>query len=80
MPNEPPIDRKNVAAPLAAPRSFCGTLFCAMSIEVCMRKPMPTPSTTMNSEDSSLLVPTSSIVSRPMPAVMTTPPTIGYTR
>ena len=47
MPNEPPIDRKKVAAPLAAPRSFCSTLFCAISIVVCMRKPMPTPSTTM---------------------------------
>ena len=46
-PNEPPMDRKKVAAPLAAPRSFCSTLFCAISIEVCMRKPMPTPSTTM---------------------------------
>jgi hypothetical protein len=47
MPIEPPIDRKNVAAPLPAPRSFCSTLFWAISIEVCIRKPMPTPSTTM---------------------------------
>lgn len=47
MPNEPPMERKKVAAPLAAPRSFCSTLFCAISIEVCIRKPMPTPSTTM---------------------------------
>ena len=31
-PNEPPIERKNVAALLETPRSFCSTLFCAMSI------------------------------------------------
>jgi hypothetical protein len=26
-PNEPPMERKNVAALLATPRSFCSTLF-----------------------------------------------------
>jgi hypothetical protein len=46
-PNEPPIERKNVAALLATPRSRCSTLFCAISIVVCMRKPMPAPSATM---------------------------------
>ena len=80
MPNEPPIERKKVAAPLAAPRSFCSTLFCAISIEVCIRKPMPTPSTTMYSEDISLLVSTSSMDSSAMPAVITTPPMIGNAR
>ena len=48
-PKEPPIERKNVAELLDTPRSFWSTLFWAMSMVVCMRNPMPTPSTAMNS-------------------------------
>ena len=76
-PNEPPIDRKNVVALLATPRSFGSTLFCEISIVVCMRKPIPRPSTSMNDAVTVFVVWTSMVDSRPMPTTMMTPPSTG---
>ena len=45
-PSEPPICWKKLRELLATPMSCCGTLFCTISEVICMRKPMPTPSTT----------------------------------
>ena len=47
VPNEPPIDRKNVAPDVATPSSECGTAFCTMMTSTCMTPPMPMPSTSM---------------------------------
>ena len=44
-PIDPPICWKNVRELLATPMSRCSTLFCATSVVICMRKPMPRPST-----------------------------------
>jgi hypothetical protein len=40
------------------------TLFCAISIVICMMKPMPAPSTAMNSPDMKRVVCTSIVDSR----------------
>ena len=44
-PIEPPICWKNIRELLATPMSFGSTLFCAISVVICIRKPMPMPST-----------------------------------
>ncbi len=49
VPNEPPIDRKNVAPEVATPSSLCGTAFWTMMTSTCMTPPMPMPSTSMYS-------------------------------
>ena len=46
-PNEPPSDRKNVAAAVPAPMSRSSTAFCTARISDCMHRPSPTPITTM---------------------------------
>lgn len=46
-PNEPPMVRKSVVVEEATPMSFSSTLFCAISMVSCIRKPMPAPSTAM---------------------------------
>ena len=50
VPNEPPIERKNVAPEVATPSSLCGTPFCTMITSTCMTPPRPMPSTSMASE------------------------------
>lgn len=72
--------RNRVAAPLAAPMSFISTLFWAMSIVFCIRKPSPAPSTSMNRPVVRRVESTVSWASSSMPAVMKTPPTMGKTR
>ena len=47
VPNDPPIERKNVAPEVAAPRSSYGTTFCTAMISTCITSPMPAPSTNM---------------------------------
>ena len=44
-PIDPPICWKNVRALLATPISCGATLFCATSVVICIRKPMPRPIT-----------------------------------
>jgi hypothetical protein len=51
-----------------------------MSIVVCIRKPMPTPSTAMKSASWVFVVNTSSCASSTMPTVMPMPPMIGKSR
>ncbi len=46
-PNEPPIERRNVAAPVAVPRSLRSTAFCTARTSTCITMPRPSPSTTM---------------------------------
>ena len=46
-PKEPPSVRKRVVEEEATPMSFISTLFCATSMVICIRKPMPAPSTAM---------------------------------
>lgn len=46
-PKELPSVRKRVAPEDATPMSFSSTLFCATSMVICIRKPMPAPSTAM---------------------------------
>lgn len=46
-PKELPSVRKRVVAEEATPMSFSSTLFCATSIVICIRKPMPAPRTAM---------------------------------
>ena len=46
-PKEPPSVRKSVVVDEATPMSLSSTLFCATSIVICIRKPMPAPSTAM---------------------------------
>jgi hypothetical protein len=41
IPNEPPMLRTKVDAPVAAPRLLRDTLFCATSETVCVRQPRP---------------------------------------
>ncbi len=76
-PNDPPMERKKVEALLATPRSFCSTLFCAISIVVCMRPPMPRPRTAMNRPVSQRVVLTSCIESSHMASAISAPPAIG---
>ena len=45
-PIDPPICWKNIRELLATPMSRGSTLFCAISVVICIRKPMPRPSTT----------------------------------
>ncbi len=76
-PIDPPICWKNVRELLATPMSLMATLFCATSVVICMRKPMPIPSTTKNRPEVTRLVLTFSMVSKYMATVMTAPPMIG---
>ena len=55
-PIDPPICWKNARELLATPMSFCSTLFCTMSEVICIRKPIPTPSTTKNRAEVSRVV------------------------
>ena len=76
-PIDPPICWKNSRELLATPISRTATLFCASRVVICMRKPMPSPSTTMNSPAVTRLVFTPSMESRNMPTVMPPAPRIG---
>ena len=76
-PIEPPICWKNALELLATPMSFCGTLFCAISEVICIRKPMPTPNSTKISAEVSLVVCGPRWVSRNMATVMIAAPMIG---
>ncbi len=71
------MERKKVEALLATPRSFCSTLFWAISMVVCIRKPMPRPSTAMNTPVCQAGVLTSIMESSHMPNAMPAPPRIG---
>ncbi len=46
-PKELPSVRKRVVEEEATPMSFSSTLFCATSMVICIRKPMPAPRTAM---------------------------------
>ncbi len=76
-PNEPPMERKKVEVLLETPRSFCSTLFRAISVVVCIRKPMPRPSTAMNTPVCHEGVLTSIRESSHMATAMITPPRTG---
>ena len=47
VPNEPPMERKNVAPEVATPSSLCGTPFCTMITSTCITPPRPMPRTSM---------------------------------
>ena len=46
-PNEPPIERKNVAVEVATPMFSGGASFWTTSTSTCITSPMPTPTTSM---------------------------------
>ena len=46
-PNEPPIERKNVAVAVATPMFSGGASFWTISTSTCMTSPIPTPTTSM---------------------------------
>ena len=46
-PNEPPIERKNVAVAVATPMFSAAASFWTTSTSTCMTRPMPTPTTSM---------------------------------
>lgn len=78
-PNEPPMVRKRVEDEEPTPMSFISTLFCAISMVICIRKPMPAPSTAMNRPEVKRVVPVSMVDSRYSPTVIRPPPMIGKT-
>ena len=80
VPNEPPIERKNVAPEVATPSSLCGTPFCTMITSTCMTPPRPMPSTSMHS--ASKAVDDEGVIrdSRNRPMVISAVPAIGKKR
>ena len=73
------MDRKNVAAEVAAPRSRGVTAFCTASTSTCMTSPSPTPSTNMYADATGVGGAGASRESSSMPTVITAVPTIGKT-
>ncbi len=69
--------RNRVAVELATPMSLSSTLFCATSMVICIRKPMPAPSTTIQQAEVKPEVSVERVDSSTMPAVITTVPMIG---
>ena len=80
VPNEPPMDRKNVAPEVATPSSLCGTAFCTMMTSTCITPPMPMPRISMYSQSSTAGVPTPMRDSRYRPTAVTADPAIGKNR
>ncbi len=78
-PKDEPRVRNSVVEDEATPMSFISTLFCATSMVICIRQPMPAPSTAMYTPEVNRLVSVSIWASRNSPAVISTLPTIGKT-
>ena len=80
VPNDPPIERKNVAPEVATPSSLCGTPFCTMVTSTCMTLPRPRPRMSMKTASSNVGVPTPIRCSRNRPRVIAAVPAIGKIR
>ena len=63
-PNDPPSVRKKDTPEVAAPRYSKDTVFCTISVRICIIRPMPAPSTTMNSASSQKEVSASMVLNR----------------
>src|SRR3546814_1411974 len=68
MPMDPPRLRKKLADEVTTPMSWGSEAFCIASTRTCMTMPMPRPSTSMYSDDSSREVAASMVDSRVIPA------------
>jgi len=52
VPNEPPMERKNVEPLVAAPISFGSTVFCTARTSTCITLPRPAPRTNIASAEN----------------------------
>src|ERR1017187_6896385 len=76
-PKEPPIERKNVEEDVATPSWLRGTAFCTATTSTCMTPPMPTPRTTMYSDETTSEVDGVSRENRKRPRPTTAVPRTG---
>ena len=78
-PKEEPSVRNRVVDEDATPMSFISTLFWATSMVICIRQPMPRPTTAMKMPEVSREVPVSIVDSRYSPMTIRTLPRTGKT-
>ncbi len=76
-PNEAPRVRNRVVDDDATPMSFISTLFWATSMVICIRQPMPRPTTAMKTPEVKREVPVSIVDSRYRPTTISAPPRTG---
>jgi len=79
-PKELPMVRKKVTPEVATPRSRYSTVFWTMIVSTCMDRPIPTPSTSIAPDVSSVVECWSRRDSPHIPTAITTEPTIGKMR
>ena len=79
VPNDPPIERKNVDPLVAVPMSRGSTEFCTARTSTCMTLPSPAPRTSMATAICQYGVVPPSCDSRKSPTVASAVPMIGKT-
>lgn len=80
MPSEPPIVRRSVVVPVAAPMSRGSALLIVMSRVLWIRKPMPAPSTNVSADGTAVGVSAPTVRSARPPTAVNAPPTMVYAR